>query len=70
MGTLIRRVSGTSGVGYGVNILELLPPGQIRAGGLATVGVVGDFPWGPTNVVTEIATPAVASVPLSLVLAC
>jgi len=57
MGTLIRRVSGTSSVGYGVNVLELLPPGQIRAGGLSVVGVVGDFPWGPLGI-TEISTPA------------
>lgn len=57
MGSLIRRVSGTSSVGYGVNLLELLPPGQIRAGGLSVVGIVGDFPWGPLGI-TEISTPA------------
>ena len=34
MGTLIRRVSGAAAIGYGVNICELVPPGQIRAGGV------------------------------------
>ena len=58
MGSLIRRVSGTSGVGYGVNLLEQLPPGQIRAGGSAVVGVIGNFPWGPANTVTDIYSPA------------
>lgn len=56
MGTLVRSVSGESGIGYGVNKWELVPPGQIRAGGTAVVGMVADLPWGPVNTVTEINT--------------
>jgi hypothetical protein len=58
MGGLIRNVSGESGIGYGVNKWELVPPGQIRAGGAVVVGIVGDFPWGPVNTLTEVNTVA------------
>lgn len=56
MGSLVRRISSEGSAGYGVNILEVLPPGQIRSGGSVVVGIVGDFPWGPVNVLTEVNT--------------
>lgn len=56
MGSLVRRISSEGSAGYGVNILEVLPPGQIRSGGSTVVAIVGDFPWGPVNVLTEVNT--------------
>lgn len=56
MGSLVRRISSEGSAGYGVNILEVLPPGQIRSAGSTVVGIVGDFPWGPVSVLTEINT--------------
>ena len=54
MGSLIRRVTGISGIGYGVNILEVTPAGKIGAAPTGVIGIVGDFPWGPVNVVTQV----------------
>lgn len=58
MGTLVRKIAAESSIGYGVNILEVTPPGRI--GGVRTnvVGVVADLPWGPVNEVTRITTAA------------
>lgn len=54
MGSLIRRITAESAAGYGVNILEVTPPGQVQGVSTRTIGVVGHFPWGPTNTVTTI----------------
>lgn len=57
-GSLTRRVAAESAIGYGVNILEQTPPGQIGGVKSNVVGVVADLPWGPVNEVTRITTAA------------
>lgn len=49
MGTLIRTVGSLSQVGYGINILEQLSPTPVQGAASNVVGVVGVWPWGPTN---------------------
>jgi len=56
MASLVRNITSEAGIGYGVNVWELVPPGQIRPGGTVVVAVIGDFPWGPTNTLTEVNT--------------
>lgn len=58
MGTLVRKIAAESAIRYGVNILEVTPPGRI--GGVRTnvVGVVAELPWGPPSEVTRITTAA------------
>ena len=58
MGSLVRKATGASSIGYGVNILELLPPGVVSGTRSNVVGIVGDFPWGPTNEIQRITTGA------------
>jgi hypothetical protein len=57
-GSMVRRIAAESAIGYGVNILEETPPGQISGVKTNVVGVVGDFPWGPANEVTRITNSA------------
>lgn len=57
MASLIRRITALSAANYGVNILEQAPPGVVQGAQSAVVGVVGWFPWGPRNTVTEISSP-------------
>lgn len=54
MGSLIRRISAISGAAYGVNIFEVSPPKAVQGNSSRVVGIVGDFPWGPVNVLTDI----------------
>lgn len=50
---LTKRINNASEAEYGVNILDR-PSDPVVAGvDVATVGFVGDFPWGPVNEVTE-----------------
>lgn len=56
-GTLIRQVSGASGIGYGVNIWELAPPKQVAGVSSNVVAMVADLPWGPVNSIQTITTP-------------
>lgn len=56
MPSLVRNITSEASIGYGVNVLEVLPPGVISGGVDVVVGIVGDFPWGPVNTVTEINT--------------
>jgi len=56
--SFIRHIAATSGIGYGVNILEKTPPGRVTGRSTNVVGMVGDFPWGPTNEITSISTAA------------
>ncbi|MCI0347590.1 MAG: hypothetical protein L0221_19485, partial [Chloroflexi bacterium] len=58
MGSLIRRVTSEGAIGYGVNIWEETPPGRVGGVSSNIVGIVGDFPWGPVDTVTEITTAA------------
>lgn len=58
MGSLVRRILGESQIGFGVNILEVQPPGNISGVKSNVVGIVGDFPWGPINSIQRITTAA------------
>lgn len=54
MSVLIRKIAMLSAIGYGINILEMDPPGRVTGVGGSVVGIVGDFPWGPVNTPTQI----------------
>lgn len=56
-GSLIRRVSGASSIGYGVNIWELSPPKAVTGVGTNVIGMVAALPWGPTNEVVTVTSP-------------
>lgn len=58
MGSLVRSISGVSGVGYGVNVWEIPPVAGIRGASTNVVGMVGLFPWGPQNQIVTVTTPA------------
>ncbi len=58
MGTLVAKISAESSIGYGVNILEVAPPGVIAGIKTNKVGCVADLPWGPVNTLTDITTAA------------
>lgn len=58
MGSLVRTIAALSAVGYGINIFEQTPPGQIAGVRTDIVGVVGDFPWGDPNVITAVGSTA------------
>lgn len=51
---LVRPINRVGAARYGVNILEDVPPGQVRGPGLTTVAIVAEFPWGPTEQPTSI----------------
>lgn len=53
MGTLIRNVAASSAIKMGVNVLDVAPPTSPIGTLNRTIGIVGEFPWGPVNVVTE-----------------
>lgn len=46
---LIRQINRIGAAGYGVNILEEVPPPQVVGVGTGNVAVIGAFPWGPEN---------------------
>lgn len=57
-GTLIRRVSGASSIGYGVNIWELAPPQSVQGVSTNTIALVAQLPWGPQDTITTVYGPA------------
>jgi len=57
-GSLVRFVSGISGIGYGVNVWPVAPPRTVSGVSQNSIGMVADLPWGPTNVITTVTTPA------------
>lgn len=58
MGRLVHHITSESLAKYGVNILEIDPPRGVPTPGNRIVAVVGDFPWGPTDTVTQITSSA------------
>lgn len=58
MAGLIHNITSLTAARYGVNILEELPPGGVQGQGSNIVAVVGDFPWGAVDQVTQITSPA------------
>lgn len=46
---LIRVITNPDAAGYGVNIRDVPPPAQAERLGANRVGIVGAFPWGPTD---------------------
>lgn len=58
MGSLVNQITALSAAFYGVNILELSPPGGVRGSGTNVVAVVANLPWGPVDAITEISSPA------------
>ena len=56
-GTLIRRVSGASSIGYGVNIWEQSPPQSVQGVTTNVIAMVGAFPWGPQDTIETVYTP-------------
>lgn len=54
MGSLVHKIAALTAARYGVNILEEVPPGGVRGVGTNVVAVVGHFPWGPVDTVTDI----------------
>lgn len=55
---LIRTIAALGFAGYGVNILELTPPGEVAGISTSVVGVVGEFPFGTPNEVITITSAA------------
>lgn len=58
MGSLVRRISGESGIGYGINILQVQPPGAVQGVSTNVVGVLAELPWGPVGVLTTVTSTA------------
>lgn len=58
MASLIHLISSIDAARYGVNILELRPPGEVQGESTNVVGSVADLPWGPVDTVTLITSPA------------
>lgn len=54
MGSLIRTISDVSQVGYGVNVLETSSAAPVQGAATSVVGMVGHFPWGPTNTIIAV----------------
>jgi hypothetical protein len=52
MGDLVRRISGLSAIGYGINIFEVQPVGAVSGVSSNVVGVVAMLPWGPHPLTT------------------
>lgn len=57
-GSLIRFVSGASGIGYGVNVWPIAPPRSVSGVSQNAIGMVADLPWGKVNEIVEVTTPA------------
>lgn len=53
MGSLIHQISSLAGARYGVNVLEVDPPGGVQGRGTSIVAVVAHLPWGPTDEVVS-----------------
>jgi len=51
---LIRTINRTGSAGYGINVLEVVPPPTVQGVGTSIVAVVGHFPWGPVDTPTVI----------------
>lgn len=60
MGSLVHFISTLSAARYGLNILEVQPPPSVQGVGTGTVGIVGNFPWGPASQIVPIADAASA----------
>lgn len=58
MSSLIRRVTSEAGIGYGVNVMEIAPPGAVQGVKTTVVAIVANLPWGPTDTVTDVGTVA------------
>lgn len=58
MGSLVHFISSISGAKYGVNVLEVNPPGGVRGAGTNVVACVANLPWGPVDAITEITSTA------------
>src|SRR5690348_15361202 len=57
-GTLVRRITGASSIGYGVNIWEQSPPQSVQGVSTNTIAMIGAFPWGPQDDINTVYTPA------------
>jgi hypothetical protein len=55
-GSLVRKIATISAALYGVNILEVDTPGGVQGVASTAVGVLGAFPWGPEDTVTDCAS--------------
>lgn len=51
-GSLVRSIAAAALATYGVNFLDIAPPSTTTGVSTKQIGIVGDFPWGPQNVVT------------------
>lgn len=49
---LIHTITKASDAGYGVNLWSIAPPASTLGAQSRTIGIVGDFPWGPVNTPT------------------
>src|SRR5690606_31940362 len=58
MGSLIRSITGVSGIGYGVNLWEVPPVTGVRAVAQTAIGMVAELPWGPPDEIVTVTTPA------------
>lgn len=52
MGSLVRTVLSAASAAYGINFFDVAPPAGAVGVQSKYAGIVGDFPWGPQNVVT------------------
>lgn len=52
MGNLVRNITKASDADYGVNFFDIAPPTSPIGVVSRTIGIVGDFPWGPVNTPT------------------
>ena len=57
-GSLVRFVSGASGIGYGVNVWPIAPPRTVSGVSQNSIGMVADLPWGRVNEIVTVTTPA------------
>lgn len=56
-GSLIRRVTSASGIGYGVNLWELAPPKAVSGASSNVIAMVAELPWGPVDEIVTVTTP-------------
>jgi len=52
--SLVHSINNLSQAKYGVNIQSVPAPAAAKTEQLGVVGIVGEFPWGPYNTITEI----------------
>lgn len=55
--SLVRGINTVGSAGYGVNLWDIAPPSSTVGQQSKTIGIVGDFPWGPTNTPTVCYSP-------------